>query len=72
MIDFNKDDQKNKITLNTPVTLRPKGAGPEIEANPELTREVIEEEKAFRRGVLSVRDIIAPASLKVEANHLRL
>ncbi len=72
MIDFNKDDQKNKITLNTPVTLRPKGVGPEIEANPELTREVIEEEKAFRRGVLSVRDIIAPASLKVEANHLRL
>jgi conjugal transfer ATP-binding protein TraC len=33
---------------------------------------VIEEEKAFRRGVLSVRDIIAPASIKVEPTLLRL
>jgi len=72
MIDFNKDEQKNKITLNTPVTLGRKSLGPEIETNPELTREIIEEEKAFRRGVLSVRDIIAPASLKVEANFLHL
>lgn len=72
MIDFNKGDQTNKLTLNTPITLGPRNAGPSIEANPELTREVIEEEKAFRRGVLSVRDLIAPASLKVEANYLRL
>jgi len=72
MIDFNKSEQPNKITLNTTVSLGPKKTGPEIEANPELTREVIEEEKAFRRGVLSVRDIIAPASLKIEANYLHL
>ncbi|MFA5154898.1 MAG: ATP-binding protein [Patescibacteria group bacterium] len=72
MIDFNKDDQQNKLTLNTPVTLRTPGAAPAVESNPTLTREVIEEEKAFRRGVLSVRDIIAPASLKVEANFLHL
>ncbi|MFA5183998.1 MAG: ATP-binding protein [Patescibacteria group bacterium] len=72
MIDFNKEDQQNKIKLNAPVTLRPPGAAPLIEADPELTREVIEEEKAFRRGVLSVRDIIAPASLKVEASFLHL
>ena len=72
MIDFNKDDNTNKLTLNTPITLGSKSAMPAIESDPQLTREVIEEEKAFRRGVLSVRDIIAPASLKVEANYLLL
>lgn len=71
MVNFNKDDNPNKITWQSPVL----GSGrntPPIEADPNLTREVIEEEKAFRRGILSVRDIIAPASLKVEANHLLL
>lgn len=71
MVNFNKEENPNKITWQSPVL----GSGsnqPSIEADPNLTREVIEEEKAFRRGILSVRDIIAPASLKVEANHLLL
>ncbi len=72
MIDFSKKEEKNKIGLNTPITIGVKPVAHPIEENPELTREIIEEEKAFRRGVLSVRDIIAPASLKVEANHLAL
>lgn len=72
MVNFNKDENPNKLTLQSTVSLGAKKNGPTLEANPELTREVIEEEKAFRRGVLSVRDIIAPASLKVEANALRL
>jgi type IV secretory pathway VirB4 component len=72
MVNFNKEDNPNKITLQTPITLGPRNAGPSLEANPEITREVIEEEKAFRRGVLSVRDIIAPASLKIDATFLRL
>lgn len=38
----------------------------------EITQELIEEEKAFRRGVLSVRDLISPASLKVNPTHLSL
>jgi len=71
MIDFSKQEQPPKLTLTTPIKLGAASA-PAIEANPELTREVIEEEKAYRRGVLSVRDIIAPASLKVEPNMLHL
>ncbi len=71
MIDFSKDKEK-KVDLNAPVTLRKKNTQNDIEKNPELVREIIEEEKAFRKGVLSVRDIIAPASFKVEANHVRL
>ncbi len=72
MIDFSKKEEKTKIGLNTPITIGAKPVARPIEENPELTREIIEEEKAFRRGVLSVRDIIAPASLKVEANYLAL
>ncbi len=70
MINFNKNDDKQKITLNTPISL--KGKERSIESDPELTREIIEEEKAFRRGVLTVRDIISPASLQITPKHLRL
>ncbi|MDD5071401.1 MAG: DUF87 domain-containing protein [Patescibacteria group bacterium] len=45
---------------------------PPIEANPEAAREVIEEEKTFRRGVLSINDLIAPASMEVTSDYLRL
>ncbi|MHB8903708.1 MAG: VirB4-like conjugal transfer ATPase, CD1110 family [Patescibacteria group bacterium] len=72
MIDFSKEKDNKKVSFNTPVTFGARKTGPEIEDNPKLTREVIEEEKAFRRGVLSVRDIIAPSSFKVDANFLRL
>lgn len=43
-----------------------------IEADPVLTREIIDEEKAFRSGVLSVRDLISPASMKVDSTLMRL
>ncbi|MGE5425863.1 MAG: VirB4-like conjugal transfer ATPase, CD1110 family [Bacillota bacterium] len=72
MINFNKNEDKQKIGLNTPITLASKGKEKPIEADPRLTREIIEEEKAFRRGVLTVRDIISPASLQVKPNHLML
>lgn len=70
MINFNKKEKK-QIKMNEPLSLK-KNKGLEIENDPKLTREIIEEEKAFRRGVLSVRDIIAPAALKIEANNIRL
>jgi len=73
MINFKKaEDQPNKLTLNSPVSLRPQAKEAPLELNPELTKEIIEEEKAFRRGVVSVRDIISPASLKIEPTLLRL
>ncbi len=72
MVNFNKEENPNKITLQSKVSLGARPAGTDIEADPNLTREVIEEEKAFRRGVLSVRDIIAPASLRISSNYLQL
>ncbi len=47
-------------------------AGKENDKSANVTRELIEEEKAYRRGVISIRDLIAPASMKVNPNFLML
>ena len=44
----------------------------QVEETPSLTRELIEEEKSYRRGALSIKDLIAPASLEVNSDFLRL
>jgi conjugal transfer ATP-binding protein TraC len=75
MIDFNKEEEQKKIGFNSDIRdLAPKkdNAVPEIKLTPEEAKDIIEEEKAFRKGVLSVRDLISPASLKSEAKHLML
>ena len=38
----------------------------------DLTREMIESEAAYRRGVISIKDLISPASLEVNSDYLRL
>lgn len=38
----------------------------------ETEKEVLLAEKAFREGTISIRDIIAPASFKVDASHIML
>ncbi len=43
-----------------------------VETDPQQAKEIITEEKVFRKGVLSVRDLISPASLKVSPSFLRL
>jgi len=43
-----------------------------LEQDVHKQKELLEAEKVFREGVVSVRDIIAPSSLKVETNFLRL
>ena len=35
-------------------------------------KETLEEERVYRRGVVSVRDLISPAALEVNPNHLKL
>jgi len=44
----------------------------QVEQTPEITREMIEAEKAYRRGAISIKDLIAPASLQVNPSYLRL
>lgn len=38
----------------------------------ELAREVVREEKVYRRGVVNIKDLIAPAGMKVNTDYLRL
>ncbi len=42
------------------------------EADARAVREVIEEEKAYRRGAVSINDLIAPAAMQVNPKYLRL
>ncbi|MDP2736306.1 MAG: ATP-binding protein [bacterium] len=44
----------------------------QVEATPSLTRELVEEEKAYRRGALSIKDLIAPAAIEVSPDFLKL
>lgn len=43
-----------------------------IEKDVKKTREIVEEEKAFRKGVISIKDLIAPNSIEVFPDHLLL
>ncbi len=74
MVNFKRKKSKEKISLDANVSFRSKNkvADLEIEDNPELTKDIIEGEKAFRQGVLTVRDIISPASFKVNPRYLML
>jgi len=38
----------------------------------EVAKEYIEEEKAYRRGSVSIKDLISPASIKINPNYLML
>lgn len=40
--------------------------------NIKVSKEMLEEEKIYRRGVVTVRDLVAPAALEVTASHIRL
>ncbi|MFH1662111.1 MAG: DUF87 domain-containing protein [Candidatus Falkowbacteria bacterium] len=42
------------------------------EQEPEIIQELIEEEKAYRKGAISIVDLIAPASMKINPDFLRL
>ncbi len=44
----------------------------QAEENVELTQAAVSEEKAFRRGVVSIKDLIAPASFEILPDYLRV
>ncbi len=71
MINFSPK-KKSSIKLNEPVSLGGKSSDGEMEKDIELTRQIIEEEKYFRQGVVTAKDIISPASFKIESNHVQI
>ncbi len=44
----------------------------QIEETPLLTRELVEEEKSYRRGALSIQDLISPSAIEVSPDFLKL
>lgn len=76
MIDFKKIQQEEsqansrQSALGALISASTKPEG--IDENIDATREMVAEEIAYRRGVLSVRDLISPASLKVNPTFLNL
>lgn len=44
----------------------------DLSRSPQMTKKLIEEEKAYRLGVVSIKDLIAPASFRIFPNHLIL
>ena len=44
----------------------------ELNRSIEITKEYVEDEKAYRKGVVTIRDLIAPDSLKINPNFVIL
>jgi type IV secretory pathway VirB4 component len=66
------DIRKSKLEEPRPKTEEEILAAAPSNENVAVVQELIEEEKAFRRGVLSVLDLISPAAMQIFPDHLRL
>jgi hypothetical protein len=44
----------------------------ELDRQASLAEQLVEEEKAYRRGIISIKDLIAPSVLQVQPDHIRL
>lgn len=69
MFDFKNIEKKPNKYVDPQTVVKKEEA---IEQDVELTREIVEEEKAFRRGIMSIKDLIAPAALKIFPSYLML
>ncbi|USN53681.1 MAG: ATP-binding protein [Candidatus Nomurabacteria bacterium] len=69
-IDFSKAAGQTPSPSPLPKSERQRQQDERLEAEQE--RELLEAERVYRAGVVTVRDLIAPAAMKVEADFLRL
>ena len=70
---FNPDEVKKQEEIESREKALAEGQkARQVEETPSLTRELIEEEKSYRRGAISIKDLIAPASIEVSPDFLKL
>jgi len=70
---FNPDQVKKQEEIESREKASAEGQKvKQVEETPSLTRELVEEEKFYRRGALSIKDLIAPASIEVSPDFLKL
>ena len=86
MFNFLKKKKKEKEIIQTGADGSPivdKKEGPQdfvlkkgdlakIAQEKKITEEVVSEEKTYRRGVISIKDLIAPSSLEIKPHYLKL
>lgn len=63
--------QQEKIDRSAQEELKKKEIERSFEAA-QNTKEIIEEEKAYRRGTITIRDLISPASMQIFPDHIRI
>ncbi len=71
MFNFFKNKKQEELVAAEGMT-EEEQVGEKQEEFSDITPELIEEEKAYRRGTVSIKDLIAPAALKVKPDHLIL
>lgn len=65
--------QASRLPTEEPeVKLKGRAAKEAQKARTQVERQLLEEERVYRRGVVTVRDIIAPSSMEVTPQYLRL
>ena len=69
---FNPKDLQKKEEKENAQLRKQQAQAQRADQSLDVTRELIEEEKAFRRGIISIKDLIAPPSLQVFPGHLIL
>ena len=70
---FNQDQVKKQEEIEFREKILAEGQkAKQVEITPLLTRELVEAEKSYRRGALSIKDLIAPASIEVSPDFLKL
>jgi type IV secretory pathway VirB4 component len=69
---FNPKDLQKKEEKESAQLRKQQALSQRADQSLDVTRELIEEEKAFRRGIISIKDLIAPPSLQVFPGHLIL
>lgn len=74
MFGFNKIKQAQKKETSDRDLERLESGKKTVDPKAQVSQEqkVLEEEKVFREGIVSVRDIIAPAAFRVDSNYLQL
>ena len=69
---FNAEQIKKQEELEAAGKSSAEQAINQAEETPLLVRELVSEEKSYRRGSLSIKDLIAPASIEVSPDFLKL
>lgn len=68
MFNFKRAQKKSSETAEE----KNKQEAKKLDTSPELTKQYVEDEKSYRLGAVSIRDLISPGSMKINPDYLEL